>query len=321
MFRWGLWLALMAPLSADVEFVRTSLVPSRLRLVKEHQLPMAIHGYTQSSISGDALSCAARTGTGVVVFSTSTGEKLIELETGGDIHDGAFSYDGAQYCTAHNDGTIRTWDVRTGKETAKFHTGSGFSCAVCFSRDGRTIVADNGERTGLILYSIPDKKELRRVGGSGSSYTYVTPNGRYAVVSVGAVKIIDLKEDRVVKEILPQSVIKAALSPDSRYCVAGDGAGRLVKWDVSTGEPVADLKMEAGRANWLEYSPDGRWVAVSDVGGSIVILDARKFSVVRKVEWEADPATEGAYLFGFTKKGDAFVVISSSGKVRIFSSR
>jgi WD40 repeat protein len=321
MFRIGLWLMVAAPLCADVEFVRTSLVPSRLRLVREHQLPMAIHGYTQSSMSGDSMCCAARTGTSVIIFSTMTGEKMIELETGGDIHDGAFSYDGTQYCTAHNDGTIKTWDIRTGKETAKFHTGSGFSCAVCFTRDGRTIVADNGERTGLILYNIPDKKEQRRVGGSGSSYTYVSNDGRYAVASVGVVRIIDLKEDRVVKEILPRSVIKAALSPDSRACVAGDSVGRLVKWSLATGEELASLKMEAGRANWLDYSPDGRWIAVSDAAGSVMIVDAQKFSVSHTVDLKSDPATEGAFLVGFTKKGDALVVISSSGKIRIFSSR
>jgi WD40 repeat protein len=318
--RFGAVLLLVA--ATDVGHHQARLRPGRLALFKEHRLPTSLPGLTQSAISGDARFCAARSINGVTIYSTATGMKVSELEGARDIHDGAFSFDGRLYCTAHNDGTVKVWDSAAGKELSNFHTGSGYSCAVCFTRDGRRIVADNGDRTGLILYDVQEKKELKRIAGTGSSYTYVSPDGRYCVASVGVVRVVDLKEERVVKEILPHSVVKIAMSPDSRSCAAGDPAGRVARWNLATGDEAASTKLDDGaRVFWIEYSPDGRWIAASDSRRAIHILDARTLEVARKIEPEAEDPADGSCLVGFSRDGTSLVAVNSAGRVKIYRSR
>lgn len=308
------WVWLLAAM-ADVDNIPGGIVPARLKLVKECQLPQGGAG----ALSGDGRFFAARAAA-VIVYSTLTGQKTGEIDVGGPIHDTAFSYDGKLYGVAYNDGTVKLFTAADGKEHSSFHTGSGYSCSIAFARDGRTLVADDGQRTGLILYGIAEKKELKRVMGSGTSYTFISPNGRYVMASARALRIIDLQTEKMVKELLSHSVVKVAMSPDSRFCVAPDGTGRLVKWELATGDEVASSKLDGSQPQWPEYSPDGRWVAVTDMTGSIFVLDARTFAVVKKISVDENAPDGGSRCVGFTRDG-LYLLGTLGGRVRLYSSR
>jgi WD40 repeat protein len=254
----------------------------------------------------------------VVVFSTFTGRKISELDTGAGIHDAAFSFDGKLYCVAFNDGTCRIWDTGTAKEVANFNTGAGYSCSVVFSRDGKTVVADDGRRAALIVYSVTEKKEKKRVNGQGTSYTSISPNGRYVIASARGTWIVDVKDDKQIREILPHMASKVAMSPDSRFVVAHDSQGHLIKWDLATGQEAMSVQMDY--LSWPEYSPDGRWVAGTDGAGAILILDARTFAVVRKIPPDPNREDGGSHIVTFTRDGLHLLGFTSTGRIRIYSS-
>jgi WD40 repeat protein len=67
------------------------------------------------------------------------------------------------------------------------------------------------------------------------------------------------------RAVLPPELQVAALSADGRW-LAAVGAGRVLLWDLGTGEAAGEMDVDA--AGWLrtefEFSPDARWLAGSD---------------------------------------------------------
>jgi WD40 repeat protein len=61
----------------------------------------------------------------------------------------AFSPDGKQILSGAADGTLRLWDVETGKERRQFHRPGSTVVCVAFSADGRRALTGASGRKGL----------------------------------------------------------------------------------------------------------------------------------------------------------------------------
>jgi WD40 repeat protein len=77
--------------------------------------------------------------------------KAVGLKTGGptgDVSRLAFSPDGKALAAGNEDGTVRVWDVGTGKETAVFRGPLFGVHALAFSPDGALLAYGTGESKG-----------------------------------------------------------------------------------------------------------------------------------------------------------------------------
>jgi WD40 repeat protein/DNA-binding SARP family transcriptional activator len=181
-----------------------------------------------------------------------------------DVNDVAFAGDGT-LATTGDDGAAVAWDPRTGEEVGRIE-GPEPEDAVwgpSFSADGRLMSA--------------------------------------AWVREGAARVLDLRTDRLVREVRPEAgAAGTALSPDgTRLAVTLRDEPVIVVVDLATGSEVLELTGFDWGVGRIAWSPDGRWIAAAGDGHAIV-WDATTgspyaalyghSSFVTGIDWSADSA-------------------------------
>jgi sugar lactone lactonase YvrE len=141
-----------------------------------------------------------------------------------------FSNDGSRLAAACQDGTIRVYEVWTGKELARIRPGhTNTVTAIAFSPDGKLIALPAAD--GMVrVWDLAVGRERRK----------------WALKGQGGLA----DPGRVV-----------AFSPDGELLALG-AAERLRLWDLTTGNEVCQFPPESGGAAALIFSADGRTLAV-----------------------------------------------------------
>lgn len=154
-------------------------------------------------------------------------------------------------------------------------------------------------------------------------YTYLSPDKRFIASSCPGLSIIDLQRKKVVRQLSPEMIERAAFSPDSKLVCAAMGTGELVVWRTETGEEVRriDLGGDDVAGVWCAWSHDGRWVAATDELGRVHLYDARTWKEARVIELVAQGEEPEPFLVSFTRDGKNLVAVSTSGTCKVFGTR
>jgi eukaryotic-like serine/threonine-protein kinase len=209
---------------------------------------------------------------------------------------------GVRDATGRSPWRIKAWEWDTGRELCTLANLEGTTVGTAFDQAGRRLAlvmqrAARPEETDLVV-------KVREVDGGKELLTIPLP-GRQVVNS-------------------PYSI---AFSPDATRLAAltgpsGPGGnvapGEVRIWDASTGQEFLRFAVEAAsNASRLDYSPDGRWLAVAAVlEGSLSIWDAgsgRKLGGLAKSD-------QYGMLMGTAFSPDGLLLAASfaDGKVRIW---
>ena len=100
------------------------------------------------------------------------------------------------------DGTIKLWDIESGREVRSFEGHNYCINSVAITPDGKYIVSGNNDGT-IKLWDIESGKEIRTFEGHSDSINSVaiTPDGKYIVSGGGnsfiEPPVIDIDEDEI----------------------------------------------------------------------------------------------------------------------------
>jgi len=208
----------------------------------------------------------------------------------------AFSPDGRTLSISENDGSVILWDVEKGVAAETLEGHSAVADRHAFSPDGRTLyTAGNDGR--VIVWDVAGDRRLGRPFPTGRRYE-------------GG------------DEGYPPAF---ALSPDGRALAVARLDGRVELIDAETLRRTASFEAFPGRsAVAIDYSADGRRLAVAGQGGGVGVWDVESGeqlgALLRAPRGPRGPQTRNsrtveALAFG---QGDLLAAAEEGGAVRIW---
>jgi WD40 repeat protein len=147
---------------------------------------------------------------------------------------------------------------------------------LALSVDGRVLAAGAADGS-LRCWLIPGGGLLAasRQQGAVTAMALAGDGGVLASADTfGTVRIWAVPGGRLMVELqlpVPETVVRLAFSPDCVHIAAAGASGRLVVWDLASGAVQHTLASPTGVASGLAFSPDGRYLAVTAVGGGVSV--------------------------------------------------
>jgi RNA polymerase sigma factor (sigma-70 family) len=192
--------------------------------------------------------------------------------------------DGKKVLTASQDGTIREWELATGKPLRRFPGQQSCGKSVAVSPDGHLLATGGGDGT-VRLWDPGTGKELRQFPGHNRYVTF------------------------------------AAFSPDGKVLATAGGDCLIRLWEPATGKGLGELAGHRGSAYGLAFSPNGKVLASSSEDGTVRLWDVASGNELRELGGQQEEAAEplafspdGKYLAGGGRHKAVFLWDVTTGR-------
>jgi WD40 repeat protein/serine/threonine protein kinase len=175
----------------------------------------------------------------------------------------AVSPAGGYFATSGYDGTVRTWDEKTGWPLQVFRGHTRALYAIAISPDGR-FIASGGSDKIVKVWDAASGRELHTLRGHTSlvSAAAFSPQGKYLVASGedGTLKVWNYVNgaELFTSRLSTDKLRNLAFSPDGKLLALGGDDRRIILLDTSSWRTVKTLK---GHSSWItgvKFSTDGR---------------------------------------------------------------
>ncbi len=283
------------------------------------------------------------------LLDTQTGEVVgPSLEQYGFLCAVCFSPDGRRLLTVSDRKGVRLWSVPDGQPLSPVLEHPAGASIAAFSTDGR--YAATAQCDGLVrvwafpldndsYLNIPQDDRWTGVAFSPDERHLIGTGRNVADCSLQATRVYDTSAGKTAGALLSHRgiLLDAAFAPDGEHVVTinsltplskrkayQDGhAGELHFWEWRTGNEVSKpVAFDSAEPRALEYSPDGRTLAVIAEDGSVCLLTADTWQIAGK--WQACPPTgisgfiHAPPCLRFSADGSSVAVWSVDSAVRVW---
>ncbi len=227
----------------------------------------------------------------------------------------ALSSDGQRIVSGSQDGSVRMWEVESGKQIWGVTDGHAKGVlSVAFSPNGRIVAsagADNAIRKWDAENGRPLGEPITGHSGAVNSIAFSPDGTRLASGSADAhVMLWEVPTHRQIGKPLTGhdgAVRSVAFSPDGRLLVSGGADYTLRVWNTETAYPAGpELKGHTAAVNSVAFSPDGRQIVSGSDDQTIRLWD---WGGTRQTIWTY---THRDYIRGLAFNSDGTLIASGS---------
>jgi WD40 repeat protein len=219
----------------------------------------------------------------LLVWEVATGRLVQALSTPAEsVMALAFHAGEKALASAGRDGSVKLWNIETGKARFEAKASIKPALALALSRDGRSLA----------------------VGGGSDGHT-------------GAIDVWDTATGTLQRSVeTPEAVRSLAITPEGCMIAHAGTGGEVHLVDVPGGEVRAELAIGMKRVACIAFSPDGRTLAVAGSSSGVKLWD------VATVQERASLPRHrgGAYFVGFSDDGLLLVSASATQVGRLWYS-
>jgi WD40 repeat protein len=226
----------------------------------------------------------------------------------GSVSGIAITADGSRTASVSSDGTLRIWDVESGREVRTLRESPGWGVAL--SRDGKRAVSSSGD--SLIVWDLEAGVQWRTLQGHSDRVIGValSVDGRRAASGARdcKVKVWDLEGGRAIRSLEGHSdhVYGVALSSDGRRLISASFDKTLMVWDVESGAVLHTLHGHAGPVVGVAISAEGRRAVSASSDKTLKLWDLESGRELRTLVGHSGPVNCVAW------SGDGKFAVSGS---------
>jgi RNA polymerase sigma factor (sigma-70 family) len=270
----------------------------------------------------------------------------------------AYTADGKHLVTAGRDRAIRMWDRKSGEEVRWFEptvdkppeglsvspepaagkmvvrtTSADDQFPVALSADGKWLATARGRV--VTVWDVAGGRSLHELTASSSvTELTFTPDGSSLVVVEGARSVsfwgpATGKAGKTVEPKPPggdeQSVVRGGVgvSPDGRFFVqqwleTGTGNATFRVQDLTAGEDRGEIKLPAGGAQNVAFSPDGKYLAWSGFTEGIVVWDLAAHKELARFGRDEKKVRFFGQSIGFSPDGKTLAVTMGNDAIELY---
>lgn len=282
--------------------------------------------FFQATFSPDSKLLAVCGGDGVAsLWSLPSGTKLRDLTqpearpVGCSVTAATFSPDGRLLATGSSDhgtgagpqhGTVRIWDIGTGKVLRTFDPAAKAITGLAFLNE-RTLLATDWPGN-IHRWDVATGAEINAVEGEiHHDHVAWSPDGRMLASGGrdGIIRLSDAHTGRPLRDLSHHGagIVCLAFDPTNKSLGTADGSKTVTLWDVASGPETLQLS-SAGAIDSLVFSPSGEALAATDRSHTLVhIWNPRTGKECRQLR--ADDVNHVAFI----EDASVLVGVSSSG--------
>ena len=178
------------------------------------------------------------------------------------------------------DGTVRVWEVGTGRcvRTLDGHTNDVTSIAL--SSDGKWLLSGGRDKT-LRLWDLETGASVRKIEGLQRGVTSVslTADGRWALTGTYGTNLLmwDMASGRCSQSFAGHThgVTSVALTDDARWAISGGDDKTVRLWDLTTGHCVRIYKGHTGEVTCVALSANGLWALSGSTDSTLRLWEVK----------------------------------------------